>query len=66
MMRKAIEATREKLLPFIGGTSDMPFVLPEPSYDFTAPPEPHPGRFIRKIPERNYEKLGKFLPISWL
>lgn len=65
-MQRVIEQIREKLAPYTGTTSDMPFSLPEPSYDFTAPPEPHPGRFIRKIPERNYEKLGKFLPISWL
>lgn len=65
-MQKVIEATREKLLPYIGGTSEMPFLLPKATFQYAAPPELHAGRFVRKIPQQNYEKLGRFLPISWL
>lgn len=65
-MQKIIEETREKLIPFTGSASIVPFSLPKPTFQYAPPPEPHAGRLVRKIPEPNYGKLGKFLPISWL
>ncbi|MBI2638169.1 hypothetical protein HYW83_01115 [Candidatus Peregrinibacteria bacterium] len=60
MMQKIVEEIRGKLAPFTGGkkldTSWYPAYMPEPGF----------GRFIRKIPPQNYEKLPKAVPISWL
>ncbi len=59
MMQKIVEEIRGKLAPFTGGEkieSWYPAFMPEPGF----------GRFIRKIPSQNYERLPKMVPISWL
>lgn len=59
MMQKIVDEIRSKLAPFVGGAkleTWYPAYLPEPGF----------GRFVRKIPLQNYERLSKMVPISWL
>lgn len=70
LMRDIIENTRKNLVPFLGPLSAMPLLAPGPvlsaRYAAPVPYSSNTGRFIRKIPKANYEKLAKFVPINWL
>jgi hypothetical protein len=59
MMQKVVEEIRKQLSPFVGKQEEhalYPAYIPEEGF----------GRFIRKIPSQNYERLPKAVPISWL
>ena len=69
-MQKVIEQIRSKLIPFIEGDAQAPFVelnrhVPQVN-SYAVGGDFSPRLAGRKIPMQNYEKLGKILPISWL
>lgn len=56
-MQNIIEETRGRLLKFLGA---------EEKFSSAAAFYGKNERLVNKIPEKNYGKLDKFVPISWL
>ncbi|MEK7523651.1 MAG: hypothetical protein AAB588_01340 [Patescibacteria group bacterium] len=64
-MQSLIDSTRLRLSPFLENT-----VSPHADAQFTPAPASSyanaPARAVRHIPTKNYDNLGKLVPISWL
>lgn len=57
-MQNVISEVRGKLGQFVGGGEPPPNIHNEPEREV--------GRFIKRIPNRNYGELSRYVPISWL